>query len=343
MPYHINFAITFKCNASCRHCSIDADDMKSSQHREELSRDELFKVLQQIADIGVHLLALCGGEPILHPDIYDIIRFCKENDLFVALATNGLAINEEVVDKLYECGLDGVLVSLDHTDKAMHNLVRGNELAFDSAVNSIKLFNAKKIFTTVGITPIKTNYNNIFDIVNLAVNMGAQAVNLSSYVPTGRGTDELDLTPKQWKDLIIKWFKTTKELDGTIRLQMHDPRIHVLSKDSLSSLGSTGCLAGSLHCYILPDGAVNPCVMLPIDIGNVKEKHLRDIIFEYQLGEDNLLNRSKLKGKCGECGFKHKCGGCRAVAYSYTGDVHEADPHCWIETSRKGVGEVLES
>jgi len=212
----------------------------------------------------------------------------------------------------------------------IHDSIRGVEGMYEHAINSIKLCIENELFTTVGITPMKQNYDNVFDIVDLAINLGADAVNLSSYVPTGRGGTEYDLAPEQWKTLISQWARVSEKYKNKIRLQCHDPRLNFFKKGyANTTLNITGCLAGYTHCYILPDGSVNPCVMLPIAIGNVKEMHLKDIIFQYQAGE-NFLDREKLKGKCGSCSNKYKCGGCRAVAYAYTSDVFESDPHCWL-------------
>ena len=113
LPSHINFAITYKCNANCHHCSISADSIENERKDEELNKEELFNVLKQIADMKIHFLALCGGEPLLHENIFEIIDFCKRNEIFVALATNGLVLNEELILKLKLHGLDSILISLD--------------------------------------------------------------------------------------------------------------------------------------------------------------------------------------------------------------------------------------
>ena len=225
---------------------------------------------------------------------------------------------------------------LDHTDAKIHNELRGITI-FEKAVENIRLCVKHELFTTVGLTPMKQNYDVIFDLLEFAIELEVPAINLSSYVPTGRGLKDYDLSSKEWNTLVIKWYHKTKEYKNKIRMQIHDPRLNLFETDSSpnSFFGLSGCLAGYSHCYILPNGIVSPCVMLPdIQLGNAKNEHIKDLIYKYQTS-DSLLGRNRLKGKCGSCEYKYDCGGCRAVAYAYTGDLYESDPHCWMGDKTK--------
>ena len=76
-----------------------------------------------------------------------------------------------------------------------------------------------------------------------------------------------------------------------------------------------------------PNGDVTPCVFLPIVVGNVREKHFREIWETSELFL-KLRDRNNLKGYCKDCPYREVCGGCRARAYAYFNDPLAPDPGC---------------
>ncbi|MGC8969526.1 MAG: SPASM domain-containing protein, partial [Conexivisphaera sp.] len=96
-----------------------------------------------------------------------------------------------------------------------------------------------------------------------------------------------------------------------------------------------------IYAGIQPNGDLIPCVFLPIKVGNLREEAFWDIWTRAPLLRQ-LRDRGQLKGFCGQCPYKYVCGGCRARAYGYTGDVMGPDPGC-IYNLRvwRGVAEEL--
>jgi len=88
-----------------------------------------------------------------------------------------------------------------------------------------------------------------------------------------------------------------------------------------------GCGAGRLYCAIQPNGLVTPCVFMPMVVGDLRRRSLKEIWLNSQVMND-LRDRGKLKGRCGRCEYKYVCGGCRARAYAYHGDYLAPDPGC---------------
>lgn len=84
---------------------------------------------------------------------------------------------------------------------------------------------------------------------------------------------------------------------------------------------------GDGFVFISHTGEVYPSGFLPLSCGNIKEQSLADI-YQYSPIMQNLRNKSLLKGKCGVCEYKHRCGGSRARAFAVTGDYLESDPYC---------------
>ncbi|MBW2660317.1 MAG: SPASM domain-containing protein, partial [Deltaproteobacteria bacterium] len=94
-----------------------------------------------------------------------------------------------------------------------------------------------------------------------------------------------------------------------------------------STGGSKGCLAGQLICLIDVDGEVQPCSYFAKSAGNVKTTQFKEIWEE----SDLFLQLRDFKGykdNCGQCEYNSVCGGCRARAYSMTGDFLAQEPFC---------------
>jgi len=328
---HVNFAITNRCNAKCQHCSINAE-YNTCSSSECLSTKDIIRVINKLDKAGISLLGLTGGEAILHDDIESILKYCNDINMFVAIATNGIDMSYDKIEKLKKYKVKSILISIDDIDSKKHDSFRGVDGCHEKAIDAIKKCVTLGMSTTIGFTPMKYNYELLPEIIKLGNELGVNAINISSFVPTGRGKQDIDLSPQQWRDFYTLCRKFEMDLANKMRIQYHDPRLAITSKHSESLFryfGRCGCLAGQSHCYILPNGDVHPCVMLPVKIGNILKDDLNDIINQNL----NILDRDKLSGECAICTYKYRCGGCRAAALSYHGDALAEDPRCWI---RKG-------
>ena len=132
-PLKIPLNITRKCNLKCKHCFNDAGNLDS----EELTTAELFRLINQMRESGTFFLTIGGGEPLLREDLFEVIKYARENFIAVSIVTNGLLLNEEIVKKLNTLNLDTITVSIDGLEKN-HDQIRG-EGSFKKAINKIKI------------------------------------------------------------------------------------------------------------------------------------------------------------------------------------------------------------
>ena len=98
-----------------------------------------------------------------------------------------------------------------------------------------------------------------------------------------------------------------------------------------------GCLAGSGVCFISRTGEVQPCGYLPLSVGNLRSQSLGTLWREAEIFAA-LRDPSRLRGKCGACGYRVLCQGCRARAYALTGDYLGAEPDCPYEPKGWSAG-----
>ena len=100
---------------------------------------------------------------------------------------------------------------------------------------------------------------------------------------------------------------------------------NLINKQTILSGGF--CNAGISTCNISPEGIIQPCSRLRLNLGNALTDSIRDIWRDSPVLKD-IRDRDKLKGQCGKCEYKIACGGCRANAYSYHNDYLHEDVRC---------------
>jgi len=348
-PFLVVWNFTYKCNLRCKHCYSESGNVSKI----ELSTEEAMRVVDQIADFGVTSLAFSGGEPLMRHDFFEVARYAVDSGLYVSLATNGTLLNDDNVKKLKEIGLHYVEVSLDGAEAKTHDYFRGKTGAFDQTINGLKNCLNQDICTCIAVTATKNNQKEIPAILDMAEKMGIDRFTLFNFIPTGRGKEILtsDPSPKEREELLIYLnnqlsedrkiaiLSTTPQL-ARVALQCHSPteehlimplahmeatKISNRAKALADFIG--GCGAGRLYCAISPEGNVQPCVFMPIVIGNLKTEKLEDLWVNSPVLCE-LRDRDRLKGRCSKCEFKFVCGGCRARAFAYHNDYLMSDPGC---------------
>lgn len=345
-PLYIAWEITHRCNARCLHCYSSSGPQADCSG--ELTTAEALSVIDQLADAGLLVLAFSGGEPLLRKDWDTLASHAVERGLSVTVGTNGTTITPRTAVRLRELGVRSVTVSVDSCIPEIHDRFRQVPGLFERAVEAIRLLVEHGVRVVVGFTPTRLNWKDGPGVVNLAVNLKAQAVNLSEYVPAGRGTQQLALAPDDLRGVLEQWIQLRERLRGRIEIIWHDCRVGLLVSDE-EKRHYVGCGAGRLVARVLPDGVVTPCVFLPTPIGSFRSSTFREM-----WGASSLLARFRdrtgyVTGNCGSCEHLSTCGGCRAVAYAYSGgDPLAGDPHCWVkaaaglpELCRLAEGEAL--
>ncbi|MEF2967669.1 radical SAM protein [Paenibacillus sp. M1] len=324
-PFYLVWEITLRCNAKCVHCYSGA----GQPHPMELSTEEALTVVDQLAEAGVLILGLSGGEALLRPDWMEIASRASERGMMVSVGTNGAVINDAMCDKLKRAGIQSVCVSIDGATAEVHEQVRLVPGLFAKAVAAVECLVRNQISVTVGYTPTRLNFRDGRNVVELAARLGANGVNLSEFIPTGRGDRELALTPEELKGVIEEWIEMQREYAGTMKIYWHDCRVALMlpPKEGAQYIG---CGAGRVTARITVDGNVTPCVTLPMSAGNLREASFSDIWNRSPMLADIRDRKSKTVGNCGTCEHKYVCGGCRSASLAYYGDPALGDPYCWI-------------
>jgi radical SAM protein with 4Fe4S-binding SPASM domain len=327
VPLVMSWNVTRECNMKCSHCYINATEKKLDN---ELTTQEAKNLMDQICQVSKPLLILSGGEPLLRPDIFELIQYGSSKGLKMGLGSNGSLIDDAVAGKLKAAGIATVSISLDSNIAAQHDEFRGVEGAWEKAINACKALRKNNVIVQVNTTLTQQNYNQIDDIMSLAEGIGVENFHLFFLVPTGRGTKLTDISPQKYEDMITNTFAKASRHKLNVRPSCA-PQFMRIAKDMGLDMRQwiRGCIAGLYYCRIYPNGDVTPCPYLPVKLGNVREKSFKEIWSNSNIFKA-LRDPNSLKGKCGACEYRSLCGGCRARAYGlssdfidYCGDLHE--------------------
>ncbi|MBI4788874.1 MAG: radical SAM protein [Chloroflexi bacterium] len=332
-PSLISWNLTKKCNLRCPHCYLEAGQAAEN----ELTTDECLRLLDEMKPLGTEMLILTGGEPLLRRDIYDIARAASSQGLWVVMGTNGVLITDRVAQKMIECGVKGVGISIDSLDPQKHNSFRGGPNAWEHSVRALEICRQNGLQVLVQTTVMAMNYDEIPALIDFARDKGAWSFNLYFLVQTGRGQQMIDLSPEATETLLgdlVERQDSQRPMLVRAKCAPHFKRIAY--QKGLGGLESGGCMAGTQYCRITPEGDVTPCPYMPVVAGNVREQPFREI-WEFSSVLRQLRDLDQLKGRCGRCEFKALCGGCRCRAYAAFGDYLEEDPACAFQPTGRAL------
>ena len=360
-PVSVVWSLSYGCNLRCMHCYQNA----SRPSPDELTLEEQLDVVDQMAQAGVSMIVLSGGEPLTNPHLSKLIERIRTHDIAVSIDSNGVLMNQAVVESLKRAGVASVELSLDSINPGAHDRFRGLDGAFEKTLNALDLCSEAGIFTTVATTTTAMNYADSSKLIALAKSHGARRVVFFDLIPAGRGRgiEQLRLSQHQLLDLMalvkresegsgievfteLPQFVVYSSTGDVSSVSNHTERSVSIERLTVSTFfdcagrGNVyrkyapylgGCPAGRMYCNIQPNGDVTPCMFMPEYpiAGNLKSQSFEKIWNSetFQV----LRDRACLKGKCRECKFTIVCGGCRAKAAAYHGDYLASDPTCPLQ------------
>jgi radical SAM protein with 4Fe4S-binding SPASM domain len=302
---------TRKCNLSCRHCGSDC---YKDEQTPELSSDQVCKVFHDLArsyDPEKIMVAVTGGEPLIRPDLFDVLGEVGRLRFSWGMVTNGMAVDHRVVEKCMETGMRTVVVSLDGLEES-HNWLRNNAISYQKATSALQLFvNAKKFDVVEAITCV--SYRNIgqLDLVYEQLrDLKVDSWRLFTIFPKGRAVYNPELLSN--RELLIRLFEFIKQKRG------QDPEWPVnYSEEGYLGCGYEGqvrddlyyCAAGIHVGGLLCNGDYSACPSLSQEWvqGNANELTFPEA---WETRYQNMRNRRWMENDfCGNCPEWKNCQG----------------------------------
>jgi len=292
------------------------------------------------------LLIIDGGEPLCREDLLDIVRYASSKGIRTTIGSNGTLIDKETAKKMLDAGVMAVAISVDGADAATHNTFRGISDAFEQTLKGIEACRSANLPFQLNMVIRKDNLSQLHDMLQLAVNLGANAAEVFDLVAAGRAKSEckdLVLSLEERRDAMEQLAQAQEDYPVVIRVPGCPMYPIILKEKNIKPKRfpaemlhripyyNRGCAAGMPRGYVmvLSNGEVNPCMLLQVNLGNIREQSIISI-WENSPILSHLRQRNLLKGECGDCQYKLTCTGCRGRAYEETGNMMATDPGCWL-------------
>jgi radical SAM protein len=340
--------VTRACVFACRHCRAPAPPRRPPQ---ELTTEEGFRLIDQVADMNAPLLVFTGGDPMMRPDLLELISYASGRVRRVSLAPTATArFTPRAAQAAYEAGVSRFSVSLDGATAEVQDTFRGMPGSFKRTLEILEAITGRGYSVQVNTTVSRYNVDALKELARMVVGLRPAMWDLFFLVPTGRGQREDMITPQQHEDT----FRWLYRLSATVPFDIKTTAGQHYRRVALQESGEEGVTApgftsgdgigrargvndGNGCCFVSHIGEVYPSGFLPLVAGSVRHTPLPQLYRDASLFRE-LRDPGRLKGKCGRCEYKMVCGGSRSRAYAVTGDYLEAEPYCIYQPEAEGAG-----
>jgi len=341
-PKIVTLMITNGCNLSCLHCWPES---RSCATAPPVPADTIRRLIGEFVLLGVEEICLTGGEPLTHPDWFEILSFaCRQPGLNrVRLQTNATLLTEVDIETLGSIDFKGltIQVSLEGATAETNDRVRGPG-SFEQVFRGLKSLAEAGLGqqVVVAFTETQHNFAELPRLLELLDGLGIGGLVSGTLVQGGRAarTDQVTPpTPAQYEDLLNLYhsdpqFRSRyKKIGNIAALEWFRGK---------STPAAEGCICIETP-YISADGEMYPCLMLPVEkyaVQGVHHRPLDEVLTEgallwAELPELNRRRSVELE-ECKKCpGKLHCAGGCMGRAYAATGDFMSVEDRCALRKS----------
>ena len=342
----IYFYLTEGCNLRCRHCWISPKYQSEGSSNTALDLDLFKSIIEQAKPLGLTGVKLTGGEPLLHPEIKEILEYIRTQDLRLTVETNGVLCTPELAQKMAACKDPFVSVSLDGANASTHEWVRGVAGCFAEAMGGIRNLVEAGFRPQIIMSIMRHNKDQMGKMVRLAEGLGAGSVKFNIVQPIARGermheSDEV-LSIRELVEL-GGWVENTLSASTSLPLyHSHPTAFRPLGKmfgndgDACGTCGILGILG------VIANGSYALCGIGETVPDLVFGRAATDLLEDIWTKTPILLELreglpQRFEGTCGSCLMKHICSGtCVAQNYSLSKNIWAPYWYC-EEANNQGL------
>lgn len=359
-PFLVIWETTHACDLACVHCRAKAEPEPA---HDELTREEGYRLIEQVKEMGTPILVFSGGDPLKRIEIDDWVHRAS----FLGLRTGVIPaatplLTPERIERLQDAGLDQIAFSLDAADPAEHDSFRRVEGVFARTLEAVRHAHGLGLHVQINSLVNVHNTDSLDRLIGLIERLPIVFWEVFFLVPTGRGSQLPLLSAQKFEEAFEKIHDLSRRTRFVIKVtEAPHYRRYVHQRSGLPVPGTTaqgprlaaelrrpegpggsighapgGVNAGKGFCFVSYRGDVFPSGFLAVSGGSVREKPLFEIYRDSPVFRQ-LRDASLLKGRCGRCEYREICGGSRSRAWAMTGDYLGEDPCCVYEPSSASV------
>jgi len=327
VPLSVQLDLTYRCNERCVHCYLEHDD------HGEMTTVEIKSLLRELADAGVFILTLSGGEIMLRKDFFDILERARQLTFCIKLKTNAILIGEREAERIKSLGVESIQVSIYSHRPEVHDSITKVPGSLHRSIHAIRFLKARGLKLIIANVLMAQNRQDYRGVRALAAELGVDC------------TLDPTVTPKMDGDRSILRLgadhATLREVfreEGLVRSTTDFCAPAPKADDGV--LDSLPCSAGHNACYVSPYGDVYPCVQFPLPSGNVRRAPFLDIWrHSEQLNEVRSIRLRDLPS-CSQCVHASGCTRCPGLAYMEGNMRGPSIQDCEKSFARTGIPSV---
>jgi radical SAM protein with 4Fe4S-binding SPASM domain len=345
----LDWTITDKCNYNCLHCFHAADN---TMQKNEFSREEAFRLLEEAEACGISQIELTGGEPTMYPYFRDVVQEIHDRGMRLGcVVTNGSLMTEELaafIKRLHP----NALIAISFDGIGIHDWLRQHKGSEESALRAIKICVAAGLRVVSNMNVNRRNKDVLPETVKMLSDIGMDHIRIIKTTETPRwalNAEDSSMTPEEYYDYAIefaKWYrdsgiKMPVRFWQALALNGRDKIFHIVP---VKASGRTFCEYEMtcpdmlLRLSIQPNGDVIPCAPMAgiltsrdTHLGNVKQEGLQKLLSEgplYDWVTYTVKDKREANPKCAACRYFTYCqGGCPALGLLFNDSTLGTDDY----------------
>jgi len=325
-PETLHLSITYNCNLECVPCYY-ADILEKKNMTLEIYK----KIIIEAKKEGLFQLAIGGGEPFCHPQIWDFLKLSSSKHITTNITTNGTLLGKSEIDKLENLGNIGrIQLSLDGAHEEVNSLSRSH---YKNVILCLKNLSMSNLKFGINMLIRNSNIDDLPNMVKLCRDLGVRNLHLLRIKPP--------ILNKKWflRERLNE--ESINKLNHFLHIFKKQKNVEIFIDASMSYLfqngdliqlkytGCNGCSGGITFLTILPDGNILPCTHLRKNLGHVNEG-----IKNIWINSEELYKLRKkeqwLDEPCKSCYKLKNCYGCRALSIEEQGSLTAYDRECLL-------------
>ena len=337
-PVRVYLEVGLRCNANCTYCLNDAGSARPN----ELSTEELVRIIENFGRDGVFEVRLTGGEPTLHSNFYELARTVRRNGMVLSINSN-LLIGKDTRDHLIELGPDLLITSLDAA-KEPHVKHRGE--GFEIIVENVRHLRKAGVSLRLNCMLNCDTLPHVEQFIDEFASLGCGFCFILTR-PVGRAGERFHPPPLSEMIPVVQMIENKQRTYTDVYFSTS---FHVVMDRELTigNINLTGCNAIQKSFNVNSDGAVLPCAFLyelsqvAFTLGNIRDDDysVLRIWRESELLHTLRRQSSECNRRCIGCSrFKDDCLGTCIFMRLYSERTGRPDPYCQesIRSAAKGV------
>jgi radical SAM protein with 4Fe4S-binding SPASM domain len=301
-PDCVQLNFTFHCNLRCQMCTMEEqrNKLQNFGKQTEIDSDALRKVIREAKEMGIPNVLFIGGEPLLRPDLFDLVHYARSLNLNPVIVTNGTLLDRDRAIQCVEKGVACLSMSLDAASAPTLHKIRGENI-FSKIIENIRVLNEVKKEMKVSFpevivvcTIMNDNLEELPDLVSLCQKIKISRILFQPVVPNNVDQTERrpfypGCVPEE------RWPLLDRSIDRILAVKKSSLENFSFIGNSISHLKlikryfrnavrprEVPCYAGYNRLQIVQEGKVYFCVnqkKYEAAFGDIARQGLKDIWF----------------------------------------------------------------